>query len=440
MRRLFSLENGVWFIILFFTALRLFLAPRFGLGVDEAHYSLYGVFPALSYFDHPPLIGWVEALFIHFGGLSEMTSRAPAIFLFVIDSWLLYRLLRRIGANAAEILLALLAANTSFLLFGLSLMFLPDCLLIPLALGIILTAIRLERGKGAGDHALLGLLLGLSGLSKYTAILFVPPLFVYLILKKRLDILRTPRILLTVLPALALIIPVIYWNAQHDFASFTYQFNHVIRHGKHLKVFLQSMGFQFLIYSPFYFGLAIYGLVKSFRARNDYLLLSALMGGSVFVFFVFTSMSAKTLPHWDAVFYFLAIPLGVIFALRSHHRWLRGLAKFSVAFSVGMILLAAGLIVDPVIHFPAGKSPFRDISGFDALVQHGNTLLGKDKTAAKALAVDRWTFGSRLLFYNLKDGYDSQVYVVQDRQDQFRYWQKRSFDQLRGSDLLFLVF
>jgi hypothetical protein len=151
-------------------------------------------------------------------------------------------------------------------------------------------------------------------------------------------------------------------------------------------------------------------------------------------------MSAKTLPHWDAVFYFLAIPVGVIFALRSNHRWLQKFAKFSVAFSLVLLLLAAGLITHPVLHFPQGKSPYRDITGFDTLVHHANTLLEQEKAAPKALAVDRWTFGSRLLYYNRKDGYCSDVYVMQNRQDQFRYWQKRSFQQLRGSDLLFLVF
>ena len=31
-----------------------------GLSVDEAHYLLYALHPALSYFDHPPLVGWVQ--------------------------------------------------------------------------------------------------------------------------------------------------------------------------------------------------------------------------------------------------------------------------------------------------------------------------------------------------------------------------------------------
>jgi len=44
-----------------FAILRLLVIPTFGLGVDEAHYVLYGRFLDLSYFDHPPLVGWVQA-------------------------------------------------------------------------------------------------------------------------------------------------------------------------------------------------------------------------------------------------------------------------------------------------------------------------------------------------------------------------------------------
>ena len=33
-----------------------------GLSVDEAHYALYALHPDLSYFDHPPLVGWLQVL------------------------------------------------------------------------------------------------------------------------------------------------------------------------------------------------------------------------------------------------------------------------------------------------------------------------------------------------------------------------------------------
>jgi hypothetical protein len=37
-------------------ALHLLLGAALGLSVDEAHYALYAAHPALSYFDHPPLV------------------------------------------------------------------------------------------------------------------------------------------------------------------------------------------------------------------------------------------------------------------------------------------------------------------------------------------------------------------------------------------------
>jgi len=36
-----------------------------GLSVDEAHYALYGLHLDWSYFDHPPLVGWLQALPVH---------------------------------------------------------------------------------------------------------------------------------------------------------------------------------------------------------------------------------------------------------------------------------------------------------------------------------------------------------------------------------------
>lgn len=42
--------------------LRLFSARAVGLSVDEAHYALYGLHLDWSYFDHPPMVGWLQAV------------------------------------------------------------------------------------------------------------------------------------------------------------------------------------------------------------------------------------------------------------------------------------------------------------------------------------------------------------------------------------------
>ena len=59
-------SKGIVFLIASFTLLRLGVAPTFGLGVDEAHYLLYAVHLDLSYVDHPPLVGWIHAVFYTF--------------------------------------------------------------------------------------------------------------------------------------------------------------------------------------------------------------------------------------------------------------------------------------------------------------------------------------------------------------------------------------
>ena len=47
--------------------IHLLIAPGLSLGVDEAHYALYGMLPDWSYFDHPPLTGWLQWLALQLG-------------------------------------------------------------------------------------------------------------------------------------------------------------------------------------------------------------------------------------------------------------------------------------------------------------------------------------------------------------------------------------
>ncbi len=79
-------------LITAFTAVRLAVAPTFGFGTDEAHYVLYAKFLDLSYFDHPPLVGWIHMLFYYTLGANEFLARLPAILLFTVTSFLCYRL------------------------------------------------------------------------------------------------------------------------------------------------------------------------------------------------------------------------------------------------------------------------------------------------------------------------------------------------------------
>ncbi len=428
-------DKRIFILVGVFTAIRLIVSPLFGLGVDEAHYVLYAKYLDFSYLDHPPLTGWLHAPFFYLLGANEFLARLPAILLFAAASCFVYLFMLRITNSANYSLIAVLSVNCSFLLNALGIMLLPDSILLFLIFPLIFLTERIVRAKKTADFILLGLLLGLMGLAKYTSILLVPPLILFFLLKKRFDIIFSPYLFLAALIALIVVSPVLYWNIIHDFSSFRYQGSHVFGTlaagaGK----FLESTAAQFGAYSPFLFLVAFYGFFKVWRSGHDYLRLAVLFGGTIMLFFLVTSFAERTLPHWPGVFYLLFIPIGTYQLLIARSRWKKNYLYFSIGFSLILTLFAYTELACKMLPFPDYKSPFRDIYGFPAVMKQADEILKKNKTAApQAIAVTNWTMGSRAMYYSLP--YQNEVFVIDDRPDQFDVWQQKP---PLGYDLLFL--
>ena len=428
-------NKQIFFLIGFFTLIRLFVAPFFGLGVDEAHYVLYAKYLAWSYVDHPPLVGWVHAPIFYLLGTNEFLARLPAILIFAAASYCAYLFILKITQSTRLSLMSVLALNCSFMINALGLMLLPDSLLLLFVFLLIFIAEKIDREKKPLDFILLGILLGLMGLAKYTSILLVPPLIIFFLMKKRYDVIFSRYMFLAALIAFIFIIPVIYWNITHDFISFRYQGSHVFGSlTTSFKNFIESLAAQFGAYSPFLFIIAFYGFFKALRSPNVYLRLAVLFGGTIMVFFLLTSFSERTLPHWPSIFYLIFIPIGTYTLLQAQEKWKRNFLYFSVGFSLVLTLFIYVELAGKFFTFPDYKSPFRDIYGFPTIARQADEILKKDiSSAPKAIAVSNWTMGSRTMYYNLP--YKNEVFVMDNRQDQFDVWQKN--DPL-GYDLLFL--
>lgn len=413
--------------ITFVALLRLALAPFVGLGVDEAHYVLYGLNLDLSYFDHPPLVGWVEYVFTSIFGVHELSARIPAILIGFFVSLFLYKLIFELNNNHKEAFIAVLALHASFLFNALFIMLLPDTLLFLLILPIIFTTIRLQNNPSLQNWLFLGVLLGIAGLAKYTAVLFVLPILLYFIIKKRFDILLSPKIIPAILIACVLISPVIIWNIQHDWISFTYQSNHVVG-AQHMnwQGFAKSLGAQFGAYNPLLVPLAVYGLYRALRSKNDTLLLTALFGIVLFSFFTYAALYKEALPHWSALFYMLFIPIGVYYTNATKY------IKFAIGFGLVLSAVAYAELGFKFIPQKNYQSLHRDIYGWDTIMQKANSFV-KDSTH-QALAVTNWTLASRALYYNQK--FPTQVYLLDKRYDQFDLWEKSS---PKGKDLIIIT-
>jgi 4-amino-4-deoxy-L-arabinose transferase-like glycosyltransferase len=424
----------LFLLIAFFSLIRLGVAPYFGLGVDEAHYVLYGLYPDWSYVDHPPLVGWIHGLVYLLFGTSEFLARLPAVILSALVSYLVHRFTLRFSHSEEISLLAVLAISSSFLLNGLSLMLLPDSILLLLVLLLIHVVVKMEESPKATYFISLGLILGLSGLAKYTAALLVPALLVYLLIKRRADLIFSSKMLGALLIALLLVTPVFYWNFQHDWISFRYQGQRVFgSSGIKLEPLLTSLLAQAGFYSPFLFGIALYGFYKSFRVRNDSFLLSLLLGGAFFAFCLYAALHDVALPHWASVFYLLFIPVGVYFLSLHQGKVKKRLRNLSIGISLVITLALYAELAGKWFSFPAFQSPFRDIYGWPTIAREGDAALSENPNPKKAFAVTEWTFGSRMIYYALP--YQREVFILDSRKDQFDLWQENSPD---GYDLLFV--
>jgi 4-amino-4-deoxy-L-arabinose transferase-like glycosyltransferase len=428
--RLLSREHLPLFAVLAaFALLRLLVIPAFGLGVDEAHYVLYGRFLDLSYFDHPPLVGWVQYVFTSLFGENLFGARIGAVIVGFLASLGIYALLCAVSSDRTAALVGVIALNASFLFNALFMMLMPDTLLFLLLVPVIFAVLAVEKENSVNHWLLLGGLLGLAGLAKYTAVLFLVPIALYFLIRKRFDLFITPKMFPALLVALAIISPVLIWNVGHDWISFTYQSGHVVGSDTlDWRAFGQSVAAQFGAYSPFLFPVAFYGLFKALRSDNDLLFLSALFGTVLIGFFTYASLYKPALPHWSAPFYLLFIPIGSYYLWRTQGVWKKYLY---VALSVSMLITLVAYAELAFKFIPTGdyNSIHRDIYGFDTVMKEANALI--EHPEREAIAVTNWTLASRAIFYN--SAYKSDVYLLDGRYDQFDLWQHGS---PRGRDLL----
>ena len=421
----------LYFITLIAIA-RIVLAPYVAFGVDEAHYVLYGLHLDLSYFDHPPLVGWMQYGAMYLFGVNELAARVGAILIGFIVPFFIYKLIYDASKNASYALFGVLALHASFLFNALFIMLLPDTILFLLVLPIIFTVIAIEKSNSLWMWLLLGLLLGFAGLAKYTAVLFLIPIILYIIVKDRYDMLFNPAIIPAVMIALIIISPVILWNIQNDWSSFAYQSDHVVGETQiSIKAFASSFGAQIAAYNPFLFPLAFYGLYKALSSENDTLFLSSLFGIVLFFFFTFASLFKTALPHWSALFYMLFIPIGSYYLLELTTKAARVYLNFVIGFGLFISAYAYAELGFKFTPMPVYGSVHRDIYGWDEIMSRANAHIQNPNK--EALGVTNWTLASRAIYYNLRNR--TNVYLLDKRQDQFDIWQKES---PIGKDIIFI--
>ncbi len=344
----------VLWIIAAFTLLRLAEAALMGLGTDESYTVAVSRDLHLSYFDHPPIHYWIVHALSPLLGYGR-GSRLPFILLFAGSSWLMFRLTRRLFDEAAGVW-AVLALNLSgFFTVAAGDWVLPDG---PLILGLLAAANVLADG-GFGQPGTpsrpprtwlwAGVWIGLAALSKYQAALFCVGLGVFVLTEKdrRRDLL-TPGPYLAALITLALLSPVLIWNAQHHWASFAFQGGRgVPTHGLHPLGPLIALLGQMALLLPWIFApLSLAGLAAARAGPGDprrwFCLMLALP--AIALFTLAPLVGPRTLPHWSMPGWLFLYPLlgqALALARLSGKVWPR---RWAVVSTAVLVVIGAGAV------------------------------------------------------------------------------------------------
>jgi len=341
------LGRRVWQLIAALTLLRIVLAAVLPLTPQEAYYWLWSSHPAWSYFDHPPLASYSIALSTAVFGTTAFGIKMAAVAWSVGLNIVWARLLVDMGSRPRTVWWTLLSLNLVGIIAAYGVVSAPDSPLL-FAWGATLWAVWRATQRGAGSWwYVAGFFLGLGLLAKYSAVLLVPVVGLYLLLSPRQRFwLTRPEPYFGVLLAGVVFAPVIAWNAQHDWASFAFQTSHrAAGMGRwRPQFFLQMIATQIAVVTPYLLAIALAAWVAGLRRWREALLddrrLLLLVAASVpLVAFSLASLRSMVKPNWLAPAYAPLIVLAV------EARLAAGVPR---AFRIGLATSAAMLLAAAV--------------------------------------------------------------------------------------------
>ncbi len=449
MLKKFAVEQPLTFafrLVLGLTIFRLIYILFIPITPQEAYYWYYIQYPALSYFDHPPMAAYSIGLGTLLFGDTAFGVKVLAVLWFaginilLIKTAQLLATIKNLDSSTAQlfVLATVLIFNLTIFAHLYAILTVPDTPLLFFWLLVVFFVLKLYHTQQARWFYFTGLALGLGLLSKYTMIAIVPAIFLFLLLVPRLR-----HWLATIHPYLMLVLmgivfsPVVMWNAQHNWASFAFQFSNRAAKLKPFtsKYIVQLFFSQLFLLTPLVFGLLLHFLRQQIKTRFKDQVLNWLFWSGFFIIFGFVYISFKSLVkmNWLLPGY-LGWILAAVFFLQpqffQRSQWL----KRGVYFSIGLIILAHLIQIIP--NLPLGE---------------GNTWSGWSDAASKIYDLQK-KMGGRKKVFIFSNGYKSAAllkFYLPDHQDtyaeniyhrpalQFDIW--GTPDSLKGKNALYVI-
>ncbi len=367
-------------------------------------------------------------------GNTELGVRASAIILSFGSSLVLYLLGTRLyNSRVGVFSAALLQVTPIFAFYGIGMTIDPPFIFMWLLSLLLMhwawkTASPLSWG-------LLGLVVGVGILCKYTMAAFFLPALLLLMFSSARRQLLSPWPYLALLLCLVVLWPLVVWNLHHDWINFFHNIGQtVISEGLQIfpSQFLAFVGSQLGIVTPLLLVMMVWALFK--LRRQDPL--SFWFSIPLLFLFLIKSIQGKVQANWALCCYlaglisFSAYFLDRFSALNIRQRRLT-IVAVAVAVCCTIFLYAACLIP-----FPSKLDPFSKVRRGSVQLGHEVARLAQNLKPQRFIFSDGYMTASLLAFY--VDGQPTTYCVNLDRRiNEFDVWP--TFHDLLGYDAVFVL-
>lgn len=290
--------------ILVLAAIRFIFSAQSPLLYDEAYYWLLSKDLAAGYYDHPPMIMFLIRLGTLVAGDTELGVQFCSVFVALAATWAIWRAAEILFGDARLAALAALYFNLMLATAGsFTTMTSDGPVLAASAFLLFFLAKVIETGRGAWWLAA-GATVGLGLLSKYTMLFLGAGVGLWLLIVPQMRRwLLSPWPWLGGFVAALLFAPVVYWNWQHDWASFLLQSGRGqwLAPGFPRNFIFGHVGGQIAFATPFIFVLGMMGLAAFIAGRGASGPARGLIGAMFWpatIYFLWVSLNQRVLFHW----------------------------------------------------------------------------------------------------------------------------------------------
>ena len=318
---------------------------------DMLDHWVWSRYLSFSYYEHPPMIAWLIRGITLIGGNTETALEVGSQLVTLSILALVYAGTFSLYGRKSALVTLLILCSMPYFTLGSIFLHITQPFLIFWIFALFLL-IRFHQHPAKNWLLWIGVAAGFGALSKYIMLLFYVGLFLHLLLyrKTRKEILN-PWLYVAGMVSLAIFIPVIIWNAEHNWISFRWQLEKGTSGADFGENTLDFTLGHLLLFSPLWALMGVLGiwwlrdrLVQASRPESVIAVLS------IFPLLFFTFMSLKGTisdPHWANLAYLgIAILLGNELLQRFRKKSLYALLAAGIIFNLAL----SGIVVTQALN------------------------------------------------------------------------------------------